>query len=80
MDQLKIYIGDQFGKIILDGVEFWYMSAKKYVRFVVENVEQNLSKFNQHLPTRCKTPIMSGYQPKTYTSHKLKAGWVTQYQ
>ena len=39
------------------------MPAEKYVRYDVENVEQNLSNYNQRLPTSCKTPIMSRYQP-----------------
>ena len=63
MEQLKMNIGDQVGNMILDGVEGWYMSAEKYVRAAVENVEQNLEKSNQRLPTCCKTPIMSCYRP-----------------
>ena len=62
MDQTKIYLGDQLGKMIVDGAEGWYMYVENYVRAAVENVEQNISKYNQHLPTRCKTPIMSGYR------------------
>ena len=79
MDQPKIYIGDQVGKMIVDKAEGWYMSAEKYVRASVENVQQNLAKYNQRLPTRCKTPIMSGYWPETDTLPDLKAEGVTQY-
>ena len=42
MDHPKIYLGDQVGKMIVDGEEGWYMSAEKYVISAVENVEQNL--------------------------------------
>ena len=63
MEQPKIYIRDQVRKMIVDGEEDWYISAEKYVRYDVDNVEQNLTKSNQHLPTRCKTPIMFGYRP-----------------
>ena len=56
------------------------MPEEKYVRADVENVEQNIAKSNQHLPTRCKTPFMSGYCSETDTSPELKAEGVTQYQ
>ena len=63
MDQPEIYLGDQVWNMIVDGAEVWYMSTEKYVRAAVENVEQNLEKYNQRLPTRCKTPNMSDYLP-----------------
>ena len=56
------------------------MSAEKYVRDYVDNVEKNLAKYNQRLPTCCKTPIMSIYQPETDTLPNLKPKGVTQYQ
>ena len=71
---------DQVKKMIVDWAEVWHMSSEKYGRAVVEKVEQNISKYNQRLPTRFKTPIMSGYQPKTDTSPDLKAKGLTQYQ
>ena len=80
MDQPKIYLQDQFCKMIVDGAEGWYMSAEKYVRSAVDNVEQNISKSNQRLPTRCKTTIISGYWPETDTLPELKYEGVTQYQ
>ena len=80
MEQPKIYIEDQVRKMIVDGEEDWYISAEKYVRYDVDNVEQNLTKSNQHLPTRCKTPIMSGYPPETDTFPELKDKGVTYYQ
>ena len=39
MDHPKIYLGDQVGKMIVDGEEGWYIYAEKYVRADVENVE-----------------------------------------
>ena len=66
--------------MIVEGAEEWYMSKEKYVRADVDNVEQNLAKYNQCLTTRCKTPIMSGYRPEADISPELKAKWVTQYQ
>ena len=59
--------------MIVDGSEGWYMSAEKYVRYAVKNVEQNIAKYNQRLPICCKTPNISGYWPETDTSPELKA-------
>ena len=56
MEQLKINIGDQVGNMILDGVEGWYMSAEKYVRAAVENVEQNLEESNQRYQLVARPP------------------------
>ena len=56
------------------------MSEEKYVKSAVENVEHNLSEYNQFLPIRCKTPLMSGYWTETETPPKLKTEGVTHYQ
>ena len=80
MEQLKIYLGDQIRNMIVYRAESWYMSTEKYARAAVENVEKNIAKSNQHLPTRCKTPIMSGYPPETDTFPELKDKGVTYYQ
>ena len=80
MEHPKIYIGDQFGNMIVYEAEFWYVSAEKYVKAAVENVEQNIEKSNQRLPNCCKTPIISGYRTETDTSPNLKSEGVTQYQ
>ena len=62
IDKPDIYLGAQVGNMIVDGADGWYMSADNYVGAAIENVEQNLTKSNQRLPTGCKTPIMSGYR------------------
>ena len=62
IEQQKIFLGDKVGNMIVDGADGWYMSAENYVGAAIENVEQNLTKSNQRLPTGCKTPIMSGYR------------------
>ena len=41
---------------------------------------KNLAKSNQCLPTRCKTPVMSGYWPVTDSLIELKTEGVTHYQ
>ena len=56
------------------------MSMENYVRAAAENVDQNIAKSNQRIPTRCKNPIMSGYHSDTDTSPVLKDKEVTQYK
>ena len=65
--------------MIVDGADGWYMSAENYVGAAIENVEQNLTKSNQRLPTGCKTP-MYGYWPENDTFTELKTEGVTQYK
>ena len=59
--------------MIVDGAEGWYMYQEKYVRDSVENTDQNIMKYNQHLPTRCKTPTMTVYCIETDTQPNIKA-------
>ena len=40
MEHPKIYLGDQFGNMIVYGAEFWYVSAEKYIKAAVENVNK----------------------------------------
>ena len=64
---------------MLDGTEGLYMSMEKYVRSAMQNIEKYIAKYNQRLPTRFKTPIMSGYWPETDTLTDLKTEGVTKY-
>ena len=79
IEQPEIYLGEQSGKMIVYGLEDWYMSAEKYVRAAVESIEKNFAKSNQYLPTSCKTPIIYSYRPETDASTELKADGVKKY-
>jgi hypothetical protein len=37
------------------------MSSEKYIKAAIANVEVKLDKTGQQLPTRCTTPLQSGY-------------------
>ena len=39
MEHPKIYLGDRVRKMIVYGEEGWYMSAEKYVRYAIDNVQ-----------------------------------------
>jgi hypothetical protein len=52
----KLYLGAQLGTMLVDDVEFWTMSAEKYVLLAVRNVEEALPKRGLRLPTKCYSP------------------------
>ena len=47
------------------------MSSNKYVKAMIDNIEETLLKSNQHLPTKCQTPLSSGYSPEMDMSPEL---------
>ena len=64
----------------VDGFDGWTMSSQKYVKAAIDIVEEVLVKTNQRLPTRCGTPLKSGYQPEIGTSPELKQDGLQRYQ
>ena len=51
-----MYLGVQLGKMVIDGVESWTMSAEKYCAESVKNVEALLEKKGLRLPSKRYTP------------------------
>ena len=68
-----LHLGAQLDEMSVDGFEGWTMSSEKYVKSAIENIEQMLAETNQRLPTKCQTPLSSGYRPELDTSPELKA-------
>ena len=56
------------------------MSSKKHCEAAVINVENELEKYNLKLPSKCLTPISSGYRPEMDTTAELKADGLQIYQ
>ena len=75
-----IYLGAQLDTMVVDEMEGWTMSSEKYVKAAVENVESELQKTGQCLPSKCQTPLSSNYRPELDTSADLKADGVQRYQ
>ena len=71
-----MYLGATLSIMKDDGVQGWGMTSDKYVKAAVENVEQELARVNQRLPSRCKTPMTVGYRPKNDVSAELTADGV----
>ena len=45
-----------------DGVDRWCMTSDKYVKVVIKNIEEDLVKMNQRLPSKYHTPPSIRYQ------------------
>ena len=51
----------------------WAMSSEKYVKQAVADVETELEKIDQCLPTKVTTPVSQGYRPELDQSRELDA-------
>ena len=49
-----MYLGATLSVMEDDGVLGWCMTSDNYVKPAVENVEQEIARINQRLPSRCK--------------------------
>ena len=64
-----VYLGAQVSKYYIDGATNpekprWAMSSEKYVKQAVADVETELEKIDQCLPTKVTTPVSQGYRPE----------------
>ena len=75
-----MYLGATLSIMEDDGIQGWCMSSDKYVKAAVENVEQELAKANQRLPSKCRTPMTVGYHPERDVSAELTPEGTQRYQ
>jgi hypothetical protein len=76
-----MYLGATLKKMKLaSGKTCWTMSPEEYVKSAVANVEDELKKSNQRLPTKCVTPFSCSYAPWLETTAELKANGVQRFQ
>ena len=68
-----MYLGAQLGTMQVKGNEGWFMSSEKYVKSIIQNIEETLQKMGQRLPSKCKTPLAYGYCPELDVTPELKA-------
>ena len=80
IDKPDVCLGAQLDKMSVDGFEGWTMTSEKYVKAAIENIEKTLAESNQRLPTKCQTPLSSGYRPELDTSPELKTEGLQRYQ
>ena len=76
-----MYLGALIQKVkTADGTECWMMSAEKYAKAAVDNVELKLSKSNCRLPSRCYTPVATTYHPSEDVTKEINAEGLQLYQ
>lgn len=72
----KTYLGAQIRKHILPEnptKSVWTMSAEKYLKEAIRNVESNLAKYHKRLPSNVSIPLSSNYRPELDISVPLTA-------
>ena len=68
-------------KVIMDnGVQDWDFGSAQYVKAVVKNVEEYLTKQGKSLPAQAKYPLLNGYCPDIDISDKLGSDNASYYQ
>ena len=81
IEEPDVYLGASLTKINNEsGHACWAMSSDKYCAAAVDNVTEVLEKKGLRLPSKCLTPLSSGYRPEMDTSPELKADGVQYYQ
>ena len=54
--------------------------SEKYVKAAIENVEARLAKSDLRLPSRCDTPMITGYHSSEDVTREMKAKVLHTYQ
>ncbi len=81
MDEPDVYLGAELSKMENeDGDLCWAMSSEKYCTAFIANVNESLAKKGLRLPTKCITPLCSGYKPELDCTGELKADGLQFYQ
>jgi Reverse transcriptase (RNA-dependent DNA polymerase) len=81
IEEPEIYLGAKLEKKNMNGINCWTMTSDQYVNTAVKNLEERLLKMSpQALPTKCPTPLASGYRPEIDVTPELTAEGIQQYQ
>lgn len=79
----KTYLGaeiKEFKDTHNPGINMWSMSADKYLKEAIKNVEYDLYRMNLKLPTKVSTPFSHKYHPEMDTSPFLDDDYTWWYQ
>ena len=76
-----MYLGASLQTVVTaSGKTCLEMSSEKYVRTLVINVQERLSKSERRLPSKCDTPMANTYNPYEDVSKELNAYGLKAYQ
>ena len=75
-----MYLGATLSIMEDDGIQGLCMSSDKYIKEALENVEQELARANQRLPSKCRPPMTVGYHPEHDVSAELTSEGTQRYQ
>ena len=76
----KIYLRVQLEKMTVGTHDGRALSSDKYIKAALDTVEKSLADAGKRLPSKCKTPISSGYRPELDTTPELNAKGLQKYQ
>ena len=81
IEEPQTYLGGDLSKITnTDGIPCWSMSSDKYCTAMVKNIETVLKDKGLRLPSKCATPLSTGYKPELDSTGELKADGLQWYQ
>ena len=80
IEKPETYLGAQLKQKVIGGRLIWTMSCEQYVKAAITNVEKKLKPSGQRLPTKCATPLQSGYRPELDVTAELKLEGVRYFQ
>ena len=76
-----MYLGGGIQQVANEnGTKCWTLSSDKYVKTAVANVEEVLAQTGLTLPSKCATPLPSGYHPAEDVTKELDASGTRYYQ
>ena len=77
----KQYLGNKVSQVTLEnGTQCWSFSSSQYVQNAVKNVEDQLHKTGEKLPTRVRSPWPTNYRPESDITPELSSFKATYFQ
>ena len=77
------YLGAQLSNMDANygtGRQFWSISSEKYYLAEILNVRDQINRDSKRLPSKCGTPMVSGYAAEMDVTFELRATGVQYYQ
>ena len=75
------YLGAAISKMTTaNGTSCWTQSSDEYVAASLKEIRAVLARKGRSLPTRCKTPLSSGYRPEIDVTAELQADGMKYFQ